>query len=98
MPYLIEYDKLKTIARVLLRGLGYNRRQASITADSLIEADARHISSHGVALINAYSKIIEFGGIKLNAEKPRAVFETAKSLLLDGHSGAGHSIADFAVR
>ena len=98
MPYLIEYDKLKTIAGVLLRGLGYNRRQASITADSLTEADARHISSHGVALINAYSKIIEFGGIKLNAEKPRAVFETAKSLLLDGHSGAGHSIADFAVK
>lgn len=96
--YVVKYDDLYKIAKEMFMGLGYSDKQASTVAACLVEADARHKHSHGVAAMMTYVSHLRAGNLHLDAPEPTTVFETPLSLVLDGHSGVGYCIADYAVK
>ncbi|MEG1602568.1 MAG: Ldh family oxidoreductase [Cloacibacillus sp.] len=96
--YVVKYDDLYKVAKEMFMGLGYSDLQASTVTNCLVEADARHLHSHGVAAMMTYVSHLKMGNLHLDAPAPTTVFETPNSLVLDGHSGVGYVIADFAVK
>jgi LDH2 family malate/lactate/ureidoglycolate dehydrogenase len=98
MKNVYTYDELKTLTETLLSALyGYSQAEARITAEVLVEADARDIPSHGVSRLDFYRANLKGGFAKPNAE-PEVVYETPASLVVDGHDGVGPYIADFCVK
>lgn len=93
----IKYDDLLQISAEMFMGMGYSQKQASTTAKCLVEADARHLHSHGVAAMKTYAGHIKAGSLLLDAADPTVVFETDNSLVMEGHAGVGYVIAKEAV-
>ena len=96
--YCVTYEDLSRVTAGILAQLGYSEDCAALVSKCLVEADARHLHSHGVALLPTYQSHLEAGSLKLDAPAPAVVFETPISAVIDGHSGVGFSIADFATR
>ncbi len=93
----VQYDKLKNYTSQVLKGLGYPKKQADITAEVLVEADARGVPSHGVARLDFYEKNVK-GGFATPAAEPSVVHETPVSVVVDGNNGVGSYVSDFAMR
>lgn len=96
--YVVNYDELYKLSKEMFMGLGYSDKQATCVAGSLVEADARHKHSHGVAAFMTYVSHLRAGNLHLDAPEPTTVFETPMSLVLDGHSGVGYCIAEYSVK
>lgn len=96
--YVVKYDDLYRVSKEMFMRLGYSDNQASIVTNCLVEADARHLHSHGVAAFTTYMSHLKAGNLKLDAPEPSTVFETPITIVLDGHSGVGYVIADIAVK
>lgn len=96
--YIIKYEDLLRLSKEMFMKLGYSGLQASTVTHCLVEADARHLHSHGVAAFTTYISHLKAGNLKLDAPDPSVVFETPISQVLDGHSGVGYVIADIAVK
>lgn len=93
----VSYDGLtRHVMDILEKGLGYTESQARITAEVLVEADARAVPSHGVARLAFYRKNLE-GGFAFTDREPQVVHETPVSLVVDGKSGIGPSVAAFSM-
>ncbi|MFP3089626.1 Ldh family oxidoreductase [Treponema sp. TIM-1] len=91
------YGELTELTETLLVTLyGYSPAEAKITAEVLVEADARNIPSHGVSRLDFYRGNLKGGFAKPRTE-PEIVYETPSSLVVDGHDGVGPYIADFSV-
>jgi LDH2 family malate/lactate/ureidoglycolate dehydrogenase len=92
------YDELTGLTERLLTALyGYSAAEARITAEVLVEADARNIPSHGVSRLDFYRGNLNGGFARPGAE-PEVVYETPSSLVVDGRDGVGPYIADFSVK
>ena len=96
--YCVTYEDLSRITADILVRLGYSEDPAALVARCLVEADARQLHSHGVALLPTYQSHLETGSLKLDAPAPSVVFETPISAVIDGHSGVGFVIADVATK
>lgn len=96
--YVVKHDDLCRVSKEMFMGLGYSDSQASTVSNCLVEADLRHLHSHGVAAFTTYMSHLKAGNLKLDAPDPATIFETPVTLTLDGHSGVGYVIADFAVK
>lgn len=96
--FVVKYEDLYGIAKKMFMRLGYSDHQASTVSACLVEADSRHLHSHGVAAFTTYVSHLKSGNLKLDAPDPTTVFETPVSLVLDGHSGVGYVIADIATK
>ena len=97
--YVAKYEDLYKIVKEMFIGIGYSERQAKAVTDSLVEADARHIHSHGTVMLATYLGYIETTGcLKLDAPDPTVVHETPVSFVMDGHSGVGYVIAEMATK
>ncbi|MCP4603166.1 MAG: Ldh family oxidoreductase [Proteobacteria bacterium] len=94
---IVTYEKLKAYTAEVLEHLGYPKEHADITAEVLVEADARGVASHGVARLTFYQANIE-GGFAVPAAEPTIVHETPLSLVVDGRHGVGSPIADFTMQ
>jgi LDH2 family malate/lactate/ureidoglycolate dehydrogenase len=64
----IEAPRLGTYCAGILRGLGVPDDQATIVADSLVEADLRGAASHGVNLVALYVSRIRAGSMRARTE------------------------------
>lgn len=95
---VVKYDDLYRVSKEMFIGLGYSESQAATVSGCLVEADARHLHSHGVAAFTTYMSHLKAGNLKLDAPNPETIFETPVTLVLDGHSGVGYVIAEFAVK
>lgn len=97
MDGTISFDELLLLTEKILKaGLGYDEKEASITARVLVEADARGIPSHGVARLAFYRKNVDQGFARPGAE-PEIVWRTPVSLVVDGHEGLGCRITEFCL-
>ncbi len=97
MKEKIAYEDLLALTKALLRTFGYPDRAGTITARTLVEADARGVYSHGVARLPFYRSRMESGNAFPEAE-PEIVWETPVSLVIDGKRGVGPYNADFAMK
>ena len=89
-PDLVEF------AAAALRAVGVQPAHANITAQRLIEADARGRTGHGLIRLGPYVERIEAGGVNLNPNI-EVLHETPTSALVDGDNGLGQVITTQAT-
>ena len=75
---------------------GFTKDESRIISDVLLMSDDFGIESHGMQRLVRYHKGIESGLIKVDA-KPEVVFDTPISAVIDGHSGMGQLIGQYAM-
>lgn len=84
-------NRLEGFAAAILRGFGVPDDHAAITAQRLVEADARGRTGHGLIRLGPYVDRIEAGGLNLSPNI-RALHETPVSALIDGDNGLGQVV------
>lgn len=95
----MKYDaeKLKLFTYQIMQKVGLNKEDSELFAESLIRADMRGMSSHGVTRLKTYSYRLEAGLVDANA-KIEVVSDAPSMLLIDGHNGLGVPTAMKAMK
>ena len=88
-------EQVRTFLNDAFRGFGFSGEEAKEIADVLLLADLYGIRSHGTQRLVRYHKQIRSESIRVGVT-PEIVFETPVSAVIDGHSGMGQVIANFA--
>ncbi|MDR2398530.1 MAG: Ldh family oxidoreductase [Spirochaetaceae bacterium] len=89
--------ELEQLCSRIFQALGIPPEEAADSAEILVAADARGITSHGVARIKRYADGIKAGLIK-GGVMPRILHETPLSLVLDGKGAMGLSLSKQAMK
>jgi LDH2 family malate/lactate/ureidoglycolate dehydrogenase len=85
----VALDDLRAHCAVLLEHAGLAGEVAALVADSLTDAEARGIGSHGVLRTRIYAERLRAGWLDAAAE-PAVVSEAAGSVYLDANNAIGH--------
>src|SRR5918994_872183 len=84
-------DALRAFCEEVFLSSGMSREDASIVADSLVQANLRGVDSHGVARGGIYVKRLEMGLVNPRPDVG-VVRESAGTLLVDGDNGMGQVV------
>lgn len=86
----MKYDlqKLKAFCAGIMQAAGLNDEDSEIFAESLVNADARGVGSHGVTRLTAYSRRVAEGLISADA-RPEIAEDGGSLLLVDANNGIG---------
>lgn len=85
----VDLPTLRAYCRDILIAAGLPPDPAELVADSLTDAEARDIRSHGVYRTRIYAERIRAGLIDANAE-PEIVTDNPDGALVDAHNAIGH--------
>lgn len=96
METLFPYRELVERAAALLVAAGADGTSAEITADGLVEADARGLPSHGLMLLPMYLDRIRAGSID-PAGANTVVNDLGAAAVFDSHNGLGQVTAQHAM-
>lgn len=88
---------LKATVASIFVDRGVPSDDAAVVADSLVDADLRGVSSHGVVRVRTYVAGIQNGSINPRPNVQIAVDEGARALV-DGDDGMGQVAAQYAMR
>jgi LDH2 family malate/lactate/ureidoglycolate dehydrogenase len=80
----IKPDRLAAVSSAILVSAGVPESDATIVADSLVDADLRGIHSHGVSRLGIYVERLRMGGNRPEGE-PELVSEAPSLALLDAN-------------
>lgn len=83
--------QLEAMASAVLRAVAVPGEHAAMTAQRLVEADARGRTGHGLIRLGPYVDRIEAGGLNL-APNIQVLHETPVSALIDGDNGLGQVV------
>lgn len=98
MRMLVSPAALKRFASLVLTCAGARKEEAEVTAEALVFADLRGITSHGVRKLPTYVKRLEMGGISPGCS-PAVQRDTGGSFCVyDGANGLGPFVATGAMR
>jgi (2R)-3-sulfolactate dehydrogenase (NADP+) len=92
----LSLGQLRELARRSLMRAGADATMASTTADALVYADARGLSSHGVARVAQYAAHLSNGRADGNAQ-PRIVASRGGAALVSAGSGLAYAACALAV-
>lgn len=92
----LSVAQLTVWTAALLVHVGLASADAQAIATSLIEAEARGVSSHGLILLPVYAERVRTGGIKPNYVVS-TIRDGGSTLLLDGDGGPGQAVAHCAI-
>lgn len=96
-PQPIFPGKLKAAVTTIFAGQGLPEADAAIVADSLVEADLRGVSSHGVVRVPTYVKGLRAG--EINPRPSLSItFNGGSRAIVDGDDGMGQVAAHRAMR
>jgi LDH2 family malate/lactate/ureidoglycolate dehydrogenase len=87
--YRVAVDDLRRFCQGILDAAGFPTSAAELVADSLVDAEARGISSHGVVRTPIYSERLRAGLLDPQA-KPVVVKERAATVHIDAGNAVGH--------
>src|ERR671918_2107030 len=93
----INVDRLTALASAILGAAGVPKRDASIVAESLVDADLRGIHSHGVSRLRIYVERLRRGGNRPEG-KPAFVSDAPSLAILDAHDLLAQVASASAVR
>ncbi len=93
----VQAEPLKAFCSRIFEALDVPAQDAEVTADNLVCADLRGISSHGVARLRRYVNGLQ-GGMMLAQPNVEIVHETASTALIDGGAGLGQPVSAQAMR
>ncbi len=82
---------LKEFGMAVLKKVGLSEKDAKIFLDSLVLAEMRGVSSHGITRLKAYSDRIKAGDIAVNTI-PEIVSESDSIFVADGRNGPGMTV------
>lgn len=88
-PQRVSIDELRTHCAATLHSAGLRTSAAELVAESLVDAEARGISSHGVSRTRIYSERLRAGMLDSSAQ-PTIVREDSASVHLDAQNAIGH--------
>lgn len=91
-----SYDAFRTFCLDAFTGFGFSEDEAKIIADVLLMSDLYGIESHGMQRVVLYHKCIKNGMIKIDA-KPKTVFETPISAVIDADDSMGQLVSHKAM-
>ena len=94
---LYTVDKLNDFSVGLLSRVGLSRENAQIVADSLIFADLRNVSSHGIVRLPTYIERIESGIANVQPDM-KFISEKGATCLLDAGNGLGQLAGHMAMQ
>lgn len=92
----IDAETLVAAAAVIFAGAGVPPTSARTVADSLVEAEARGIASHGLMLVPMYVDRLRAGSVS-TAEKAEVLTEFGAVVVLDAHHALGQLTGDQAM-
>ena len=94
--YTFPEDQLRAFTKNIFLKIGCSEEHAALATDVLIRSDLRGIDSHGVARLSGYVRLWEKGRIN---SKPdiKVVHETPTTATVDGDSGLGLVVAQYAM-
>jgi LDH2 family malate/lactate/ureidoglycolate dehydrogenase len=84
-------DSLRAFCEEVFLSCGMAQEDASIVADSLVQANLRGVDSHGVARVGIYVKRLKMGLVNPHPNV-EVVRESAGTLLVDGDNGMGQVV------
>lgn len=84
----IAQNRLKEAAVDILKGLGTADEEATVVAESLVQADMRGIDTHGVHLLTILSERVEAGMLQIPT-KLNILKDDGATALIDGGNGLG---------
>ena len=93
----IEPELLKRQVASIFTGCRMSDADASLLADSLVQADLRGIHSHGVIRVPDYVAKLTREGVNPRG-KPRVVSQTGGAIVVDGDDAMGQIAGAFAMR
>lgn len=91
-----DADKLKDFTAKIMQRSGLNKEDSVLFAESLVNADMRGISSHGLTRLTAYSRRLHDGLVAANV-KPQILKDGCSLLLIDAKNGMGVVTAHYAM-
>ena len=92
----IHAEPLKAFCRRVFEKLDVPPEDAEVTADNLVLADLRGISSHGVARLRRYVNGLR-DGIMVARPRVEITHETTTTALIDGGAGLGQPVSAQAM-
>lgn len=95
-PVRVALDELRAHCAFVLEAAGLGADEATLVADSLVDAEARGISSHGVTRTRIYSERLKAGMLDPTA-RPVVVQDAGGSAHVDARNAIGHVGANRAV-
>jgi LDH2 family malate/lactate/ureidoglycolate dehydrogenase len=87
--YRMKVDDLRGFCQVILDAAGFTTSAAELVADSMADAEARGISSHGVIRTRIYAERLRAGILDPEAT-PAVVKERAGTVHIDAGNAVGH--------
>lgn len=98
MPEIRLYPEagLRSFAEAILVSVGARPQHAHAVVDTLVEADRRGVSTHGVVRLASYCANIDKGEIDIHAE-PHVEREGGPTALVDGRRAFGAVTSTFAM-
>jgi hydroxycarboxylate dehydrogenase B len=93
---IIDHQRLRAIARRILRAGGSLAEEADAVTEHLIEANLAGHDSHGVGMLVAYCRNLEAGTLAAN-RTPEIVQSSGNMAVWDGQAGYGQVIARQAI-
>ena len=93
----VQSEPLKAFCQRVFERIDVPAGDAAVTADNLVSADLRGISSHGVARLRRYVNGLR-DGVMLARPEVEIVHETATTALIDGGGGLGQPVAARGMR
>lgn len=88
-PVVVELDDLRRHCAAVLTAAGLPDEASALVADSLVDAEARGVTSHGVTRTRIYSERLRAGMIDRDAQ-PRVVRRSTAAVHLDAGNAIGH--------
>lgn len=95
----MKYDskKLKIFVKEVMMSAGLPEDSAEVFSDSLVFADMRGVSSHGVTRLAIYKKRLQTGQVDALA-KPEITLARPSLIHVDGHNTMGAPLAIWAMK
>jgi LDH2 family malate/lactate/ureidoglycolate dehydrogenase len=93
----VQAEPLKVFCSRVFEALDVPSQDAEATADNLVCADLRGVSSHGVARLRRYVNGLR-DGVMLARPNVEIVHETTTTALIDGGAGLGQPVSVRAMR
>lgn len=93
----IPYDRMLAWNSKIFQSYGMSEEDADLCADTLVNADARGVYSHGCMRTSIYCRRFEEGGNSVTA-KPEIVRQKGAIAVVDGHNAMGQLVSVFATK
>jgi LDH2 family malate/lactate/ureidoglycolate dehydrogenase len=94
---IIPYEDIKNWVTKIFLAVNLSENDAELVADSLVDADARGVYSHGVQRVKIYMTRILKGCINVSG-KPHVVIDNDATTIVDGNNAMGQVVGVYSMQ